>query len=198
MANTQFSRMGFYLLMAKTYKIPDILPYPNVKHIDEVRSIFDKRLVYVIKKYPFSGLAALVFRKNDDLIVRLADWDGNNIDIEDPLAIKFGHEKLIHKISLFSRYAGVERGIYYFSHDNDVLRLVDFRVSYNKFSGPGYIRDFMGKMMPVQEVVKIELFSDLDDFFSNCDDQFIVKPSKFTTMPDGNNIVPAYALVGRD
>lgn len=188
-------------------EIPDSLPYPGVLPFTELKEIHSK-FCYVFKAYPMEGISTTIARdhKNGICCIRLADFKGNTIppdnlgkhkDIVEEIMTKYSH-KIIHTLKLI----GVPKAIFYFSQ-SDIPRLVDIRLSNNKFCGPGYLSDFFGKLgIPIQERVgdPVVLNEEKTNQIINhvgiyTNKAHILKPSAFKFILRGEDVFPAYGVI---
>lgn len=201
------------MLMSDTIELPDILPYPEILPFSEVRELHD-RFVYVIERYPEDGVTIVARRDSGYINLRFGDFKGNIIDPttakekQGDLIGKLG-DGIIHKLSSFMKIIGLKQCAFYISDDNGTPRLVDMRISINKFAGPGYIRDFFGNIMEVQKVHKIvQLNPEVLGYLINGEysyaGEYIVKSTAFKfitragTSPTEPNVLPMYGKVTRD
>ena len=186
-------------------EVLDILPYPEIPTLQDCKSLHSQ-FVYLIKRYPEEGLATAIFRDKENLCIRMGDFEGNVINplvdrLHNGIVYEFWKEimpDLVQTITLM----GVDKCILYFSNDSDGLRLVDFRLSLNKFTGPGYIKDLFSKQMRTQEVIKViqlddKLVQNMIDGNGTYDGEYIIKPSRFKFMEKNGGAIPMYGKVVR-
>jgi hypothetical protein len=183
--------------MGETIKMPELLPYPEIMSFSDVPMLHNQ-YVYIVEKYPFEGFSILVVRDNDYIAVRVADFQGNLID---PTSNDQIGMILNYSISVI-KHIGLNQCILYLSNIEGVLTLVDVRLSYNKFSGPGFMQELFTKI-PIQKVVKViqineELKGKLINGEEPWDGEFIIKPSafKFITRAE-DDIIPMYGKIER-
>jgi hypothetical protein len=159
-------------------------------------------LCYVVKHYQNIGISCLVTHSNNGVAVSMGDWNGQTIDLANTndslslIAIDFLQNQAKRLIAI-SNAASVKQAIYYFALDTGTPVLVDIRLSLNKFSGPGMIRDVFGKTFDTQQILKIDVMSEqLLEQISNgvgCYSHgVIIKPSRFRFMETNNNPIPLY------
>lgn len=188
--------------MGETVSLPDILPYPKIRPIDDVKELRGQ-FVYIIKTYPETGLAVVIHRESDHLFIRMGDFDGNLLDpTTDEVATKIHESRgnvgsVLSRLVATSKLIGVKQALYYLSNDNGTLRLVDMRVSINKFTGPGYINDFFGKQVETQEIVRPGIILNEENLSMLCDkkEEYVVKPSRFKFTMEGEQVLPMYGKI---
>lgn len=180
------------------YDLPDLLKYPRLFKFNKIKRIYDNKLLYLIKYYEQTGLLFCIFRKNDDVVIRFGDFNGNKLDIHCDIVKNFANDGKIQLLNLFCRHAGIQKCIFYFSLIDNKYILVDLRLSLNKFVSPGYIKDLFNKIqINTQEVIKIGNIDEIIKYVeNNVGSKYIIKPSNFTTVPDDDNILPAYSIIG--
>lgn len=176
--------------VADVLPIVKVLPYPTLPNdIALLKGVF----CYIVEWYAQTGLSCLVDRKNGNRIT-IGDWAGNTIDLsaEDSTALLARLLVQQHAGLLldFTKTAGVEVAQYYFvMADSTKFRLVDVRVSANKFLGPGMVRDVFGQRFDTQRVIKIDYLTEqlvvqIERRIGHFGNGVIIKPSRFVTMPD--------------
>ena len=187
--------------MPETIEIPDLLPYPTIQPFEDVPELHN-RFVYVIKKYEFTGYSILMVRDKGYIVSQIADFDGNKFDgdrieeAESVLSEKF------HTLSALVSAIKIDKCICYLSEDKDDIKLVDVRLSYNKFVGPGFIKDVFGNTINTQDIHKIlqldeSIVESMMSGKNNYDGEYIVKSSAYKFMERDGNFVPMYGLVSR-
>lgn len=191
----------------KTIEIPDSLPYPEIYKLSEASEVRDK-FCYILKPYPLAGVSLTIVRAEGQVLVRLADWGGKLIDAQECEESPFVKEVMKYGCLIinFMKLSAIPKSQYYFSEDGEVPRLVDMRLSLNKFCGPGYLVDFFGKMnIPIQERVgepiianedKIKQIQNGDGIYTS--ERYILKPSAFKSIMRGDNLVPLYVVIERN
>ncbi|KKK63793.1 hypothetical protein LCGC14_2990730, partial [marine sediment metagenome] len=65
--------------MADIIDLPDVLPYPSIKSIDDMPELHG-RFVYIIESYPETGLSIVISRQIEHIFIRIGDFAGNLID----------------------------------------------------------------------------------------------------------------------
>jgi hypothetical protein len=182
-------------------QLPTLLSYPKVLTLDEAPELVGK-FVYFIRAYKLQGLAVLIARQKEDVFMRIGDWDGKVINPkESETATKFVQKYSQPFIGLMSS-AAIPQAIFYLSIDGADMRLVDIRMSLNKFSGPGMVRDLFAKIVDTQEVIKIdnltpEALLAIKDNSGSYSGDLIIKPSAFKTIDRNKVMYPMYGLVQR-
>ena len=183
-------------------KLPDILPYPELKKFDDIPEIKDQ-FVYVIRSYSTKGLTVLIYRKDGNVYFKFGDFSGKTIDVNNKSA-KIFLEKYSAKFVELMNLVKIPQAIHYFTVEKDLLRLVDVRTSLNKFVSPGMLKDLYGKIVETQEVVKTvqlnsETISGIKGNKGNYKGSFIIKTSAFKTITRGTspklNMYPMYAKI---
>lgn len=176
----------------------DILSYPPVneyKDTPEINDIF----VYVIKAYELNGLSVLIENYNSTISWKFGDWDGNQLNINDPMIYEF-ITKYSNKIELLIKHARINQIQLYLSN----MVLVDARTHLNKMLSPGMLNDLFSGIIPTQEVIgKPIIFSgdNANDIIKGSDKyapDIILKPSKFKTIIRAQTLIPLYALVNHE
>ena len=187
--------------------LPDLISYPEILSLDQLPE-FNNITAYVIKEYPLNGIAVLVYREKDDVILRIGDWNGNLIDVKNDstdMTKDFLNKYSIELIKMM-KYIGLEKALFYLTLCHNELMLVDVRIDQNKFTGPGMLRDLFSKIIKTQEVTKIvqvdnTVLEAIKEGKGNYSGNLILKSSAFTTIDrkiDGKMIqYPLYAKVSR-
>ncbi len=194
MENTTSSKMESGM---STIDLPDPLPYPQILPFSE--SQLTGKFCYVFKKYSLSGVSATIFRKDGVVTFRMADFTGKVLDAKE---VSKEVMEYTTRCALTMKFARIPQAIFYFSKD-DKIRLVDMRLTLNKFCGPGYLGDFFGKQgIPIQEVVgkPVILSGDILEAVINgkgdySHGKFIIKPSAFKFIVRGDDILPQYGVI---
>lgn len=186
-------------------KVPTLLSYPEVLKFGDIPELKNE-FVYVIEAYPLNGLSVVAHRVQTDegmqINWRLGDWDGNEIN---PIgkspnahwANKFLGEyspKILQIMQLIQLY----HAQFYFSIVDNDLCLVDIRLSLNKFTGPGMVKDIFGKAISVQKEVCKPMLLTPDEWQKMKDEKrskpVIIKPSVFKTIMRNKALMPMYAI----
>ncbi|MDP6586010.1 MAG: hypothetical protein QF535_15270 [Anaerolineales bacterium] len=176
------------------FKIPSLLSYPEVAHVDdcaEIRGIF----CYIVEAYK-PGFSALVKLRNDESWIAIGDWSGVRVTPK--------HEGLWEKSAEFLKHSAypiiqmmrrirLDQAEFYFAADGS---LVDVQLSLNKFIGPGMLRDVFSASTETQKIHEIAVLNDdkLKEL-SDSDNNFIVKPSRYRHYVQGEDILPLYARI---
>lgn len=196
----------------KVKALPKVLPYPTLHPLATTLPLIKNRLCYIIRHYGTHGLSVLIARtpKEDKVAVLCGDWNGNNIDLvgddKDPMvqaAIVFIQQDLklfLHAMKLIK----VDQAQFFLALDKEGhLTLVDMQVTANKLAGPGFIKDFFGKIYRTQEVLKVEAMDDraveyLEKGTGSYEGDLIIKTSKFSTFhSDAASDMPMYTEIKR-
>ena len=191
-----------------TSNVPGALSYPRILDLEDIPEI-KGQFVYVVRAYPEDGLAITIFRDiaNGEVYLSINDFDGEPINLTDEnhpytwAALDFAQHDSSKFVAIM-KAASIQKVILYIAVDGANLRLVDMRVSLNKFYGPGMIRDLFGKIYPTQETVKtIALDEDVLGAINRGEGSYkgdlILKCSKFKTIVRGKEMLPLYARVSR-
>lgn len=182
-------------------QLPTLLSYPKILTLDEMPELVGK-FVYFVRAYPLNGLAVLIVRQKDDVYMRIGDWDGKIINpMESEAATTFVKKHSQQFIGLMAS-AKIPQAVFYLSVDKSDFRLVDIRMSLNKFSGPGMVRDLFVKIIDTQEVIKIdnltpEVLTAIKNNEGSYTGDMIIKPSAFKTVDRAKVMYPMYGLVQR-
>ena len=187
-----------------TIEIPDLLEYPEILPLKDVPSLKNV-LCYVIKRYPIEGIGVVITRKEGWFCSRISDFSGNLLEPDNKKYSKI-IEKVMgdivpHLMTLMS-YAHMDKLLFYFA-DVDNPKLVDVRVSINKFCSPGFVKDIFGRrIVPIQEEIgKPIILNDenLEKLYSGKGDykekDFILKPSVFKTIIRDDKLFPLYGAI---
>jgi len=176
------------------FKIPSLLPYPEVAHIDncvEIRGIF----CYIIKAYE-PGFSALVKLRGDESWIAIGDWGGvrvtpKNEDLWNKSAEFLKHS--VYPIIQMMRRIGLDQAEFFFADEGS---LVDVQLSLNKFIGPGMLRDVFSSTSETQKVHELAVLDDnkLKEL-SDSADNYIVKPSRYRHYMQDGGILPLYARI---
>ena len=186
--------------------IPDPLPYHRLYDLRDVKEL-NNVYCYVLEAYPDEGVAVTVVRDSGDVGIRLSDFSGNIIDVNSMGDLS---DYINEIMSDYMRSAlailsaiNIDKFILYFSCSSDIL-LVDIRWDMNKYCGPGWLQDFMGKRIPVQKQIGKPLVLDEDNRKMLCDGigdysgDVVLKPSKFKLMNREDVLVPMYGVIRRE
>jgi hypothetical protein len=180
--------------------MPVLLSYPRLISLIEAKEIKNV-LCYILRHYGRNGLSVLISRQPDPQTKEIrigttfGDWNGHCFDgdgdksalLRDFLAGTW--QVLLQTMRLIK----LPQAQFYFAAPKlDGIRaselvLVDIQLALNKFAGPGLIRDLFGKVLHVQEAVKIEALDDhtlaaIRDGAGSYASSLIIKPSKFRTV----------------
>jgi len=189
-------------------ELPDFLPYPDVLPLSKLPEINGK-LVYIIDQYE-DCIAVNVLIQEENICIRFGNWDGDPIDIQQGSnlskeAHQFIGQYLDQTVRLF-RTIGLNQALLYIGMLNGEMQLVDVRLSLDKFSGPGMIRDLFSKVIPTQNVRKIvnaddEALEAMNAGKGSYSGDIIIKSSAFETVerqtPKGKSLYPLYASIIR-
>lgn len=181
--------------------LPKVLKYPNMLGNDKLEHI-KNLLCYVIQDYGNDGVSILLTRKpeKDEVIVLCGDWGGNNLDLQvDNRSVNIVKDILgneLAKIANIIRIIGINQAQLFFSIHGG-YKLVDMQVGLNKLVGPGMIRDLFSKVIPTQEVMKVEpiderAFQAIKDGQGSYSGNLIIKPSKFRMIEQNGQYSPLY------
>ena len=188
--------------------LPDPVPYSHFFKFED-RPEFRNMFVYVLRYFPEAdGFQLVINRSSGILTVRVADFLGNLLDPTKTISltkhISEFTEKYLTRLTDIMKLVGIRQAIFYISI-SDIARLVDMRLSLNKMCGPGYLQDFFGKAgMPVQEIVgKPILLNDenlkkIQSGVEYPDNKYIIKPSVFKSIIQGNDLIPLYGVISRE
>jgi len=175
------------------YKPPTLLSYPEILPLSEIPEI-KGRAVYLIKDYSKNGLSVIVDR-SDDIRIIAGDWDGNFIGNNSNH--KFWPDFLwfmeyCPKIITILKTISVPKMQLYFSG----LMLVDIRISLNKFTGPGMLKDLFGKIIKTQDIISVKPITEelYQELINGKYQSLIVKTSVFKTVIRGKKMLPLYGV----
>lgn len=170
------------------FAYPTLLPLSSTPEIKGA-------LVYVIKHYGTDGLSVVVERKpvekDVELNIRYGDWRGNKTDIavdnQASRAALFFQDQYLKKTIELMRLMRMQAIQLYLVVGQTDLMLTDIRQHQHKLSGPGMVRDIFGRMLPTQDVKKVEHLDDvmlaaIDAGFGSYEGNLILKPSAFKTV----------------
>lgn len=192
-----------------TFELPTLLPYPSILKLEEFPGT-KGRFCYIIEHYGHEGISCLIFRdpKEDNIVIQLGDWKGNTFDLGDvkspqaEISNKFLQMYGAKLIELM-RHAKIEQALYYITINSDCnYMLADVRISYNKFLGPGMLRDVFGKIIETPKVLEIKAIDDdtikaLQDGVGTFSGDIILKPSKFQFVDWNGATNPLYVEILR-
>lgn len=187
--------------MAKTTRLPDVLPYSSFldfsKHIAQFKNMF----CYVLRGYSRKGVAVMIYRESGDVFARTADFNGKALEPVNDKAAAIVMEKYLNRLVFTMKTIRLNQAIYYFSGESDFI-LVDMRLALDKFCGPGYLNDFFGKQgIPIQTSINqpiiltdenIEMLLDGKGDYSG---PVILKPSAFKFTMEGGQPTPLYGAI---
>ena len=176
------------------FKIPSLLSYPEVAHIDdcaEIRDIF----CYVVEAYE-PGFSVLMKLRNDETWIAIGDWDGVRVTPTNEGLWEKSAEFLKHSaypIIQMMRRIGLDQAEFFFANSGP---LVDVQLSRNKFIGPGMLRDVFSSISETQNVREIAVLNaDKLRELSDAGGDFVVKPSRYRHYVRGDDVLPLYARI---
>ncbi len=190
-------------------QLPSILAYPRILDVEQVPELVGpgppRHLVYVLRDYADDGLTVVIRRHpaTDKINVQLGNFDGENLlkdSVLGGISAEFMSDDVYKFIGLMKALR-LEQAIFYLAYDGE-LRLVDIRLSLDKFCGPGMIRDLFGKIYPIQDIVKVvpldenelaNIKAGKEPYAGN----LIIKCSTFKTITRGKEMLPLYARIRR-
>jgi hypothetical protein len=189
-----------------TITIPDSLEYPEILPLKDVPALKNV-LCYVIKAYPIDGIGVVITRDDEWLCSRISDFKGNILEPNDAKysnMIEHVMTKYIPYIMSLMQCANMDKLLFYFA-DLDDPRLVDVRVSFNKFCSPGFVKDIFGKVVPVQEDICKPIVLNAENMERLCtargdysSGNFILKPTAFKTIIRDGKILPLYGVINNE
>jgi hypothetical protein len=183
--------------------LPSLLSYPTLLTPDEIS--LKGMYCYIIEHYSTNGIAIMIHRDNNINVVT-GDWAGNIIDLSDASNLcSVAREYLDKHLSTLCKIITaikIRQCIFYVAFCSDVPKLVDLRLSLNKFSSPGMLRDVFGKVVETQKVIDIQV---LDDPTYNAvlsgtklfSGDIILKPNRFRTAMAHDIPLPLYLEIKR-
>lgn len=180
-------------------EIPECLPYPKIATIQDTPELRNK-FCYVLRAYPQQGIIMMVIRQAGDVCMRMFDFEAKMLDLEKDNGCLPQIIEQSPKIVKLMKLIGIPKALLYFSDDKGIPRLVDVRLSLNKFVGPGFLNDFFGKVVPTQERVAdpLVLSDEIMEMVPKCEGVFsqdvVVKPSAFKTIIRKEEMVPLYGV----
>lgn len=182
--------------------IPDSLPYPDILSVKDVNELKDQ-FCYVIADYPSDGVSLVIVRQKGDVCVRMADFKGNMLQPEQKqYDVDVIMKQYVPKLIYTMRCINIAKAQFYFANPAG-FRMVDVRVSGNKFCSPGFLKDIFGKSgIPLQVDVGRPLRLDEDslkkikrkkgDYKAG---KFIIKSSVFKSIIRNDQILPMYGRI---
>lgn len=165
--------------------VATLLEYPTIPDITECQDIIGI-YCYIINNYE-PGWSILV-EHGQSTAIKIGDWNGNLYDDNNAVVNKSlsSYVPLLLKIMDGIQ---ISKAQYYFANNN---KLVDVRISLNKFIGPGMLRDIFSGSIDVQDTYLIDsISSDKIDELKNIG-KFVVKPSRYRY---NNDMSPLYARI---
>lgn len=180
--------------------VPEPFPYPEIQDVDQVNELKDV-LCFVVKAYPLKGYSLVISREKGDVGIKVTDFAGKVIDkdqYDENVTRLLGD--IFPKILCVMRYARIPKGQFYFPASE--LRLVDIRVSSNKFCSPGFIEDIFGRAkITIQETIDKPIVLSPDNLSlikkgqGVYEGSLILKPAVFKSIIRGDNILPLYGRI---
>lgn len=192
--------------ISRAESLPIIYPYPQMLAIDQYVDVIKNMFCYVIKHYGSTGRSILIYRQpnNNQVVVQIADWDGNVLEYDNALDISKFLQSMLSKLVSLMKVLKIDKALFYFAGEGTDYRLVDVLTAQNKMSGPGMIRDIFSKILPTQEVIKVESLDEraIESMLAGCgsyEGDLIIKPSRFRTYHNAvdNTDRPLYVEVKR-
>lgn len=191
----------------KNTEVPSLLAYPKILSLDDVKDELEGKAVYVVKEYPEEGIGVLIYNesRNNEIFTatKFGDWDGNLLDPNDRNSKYYTHiqnfinSHMIRMINIF-KMIGLEQGMLYIScnENSDELLLVDLRLSFNKFAGPGMVNELFSKSISTQELVmKPLIINDTTRSSITKNNGAIIKTSTFKTTVRDKEVHPLYGRI---
>lgn len=160
---------------------PKLLPYSKTLNIDDVPEIRGK-FCYILDDYPDNGFSLLIYRKDETVYFTFGSYSGEEFDMLTHTEFRVQISKVLKNIQNYInllKLTRVKMIQLYFAVDNDNVLLVDARTHYNKFLGPGMLKDVIAKCgIGTPNVVYIkELTDELINELKTSNKKFIVKTS---------------------
>lgn len=172
--------------LPKVLKYPTVYPLFSGDHLTPQGQSIRGKLCYVIEHYKPDGISALILRSDDNVVIQIGDWNGNNLNLEDEtepkltIALDF-LEKYSVNLCATMNLIKLSQAQFFFTDD---LCLVDMQLSLNQFASPGLIRDLLSNIMQTQVIRKIvplddQLLQVIRDGTGSYEGDLIIKPSRF-------------------
>ena len=179
---------------------PEILPYHAIQHIDLVPELVGQ-FVYVIDNYNTNGFSVVIY-KDKDIKFLFGDFSGRVLD---PLSdcefltnIDVFMSTYLNKYVEFVQIANVPMIQVYISVGHDDMWLVDARTHYNKYVGPGMLRDVFSKFgLKIPNYIESGCFLTDDKIkeLKGLNTKLIIKPSSFKIIARDDDVRPMYARI---
>lgn len=175
----------------------ELYKYHQLYKFEDIKNMFMNRLCYVIRHYGNSGVSITIRRAvNDQVVVMFGDWNGNILELND-LHKQFISDRFPIILTLMKNLK-IQHIQLYFVINNNIWVLVDGQQTQSKLIGPGMLRDIFGKILDVQEILKVEALNEetmkmIDSGTGSYNGDLIIKPSLFKTYESK----PMYAEVKR-
>lgn len=146
--------------MNPNLRAPTLLPHPG--HTNDL-SMLSNKYVNIFEHYGNAGFMSLLYTSDDKVNVLTGDWSGNIIDLDQSselsnICINFYNNNLYKLINVMASFK-LTQIIYYFSISDEV-KLCDVRLSANKFASPTFVRDVIGRVLPVLNLIVRETLTD--------------------------------------
>lgn len=170
--------------MAKTSGLsnqPKILSHSDVLGIDNVPEILGK-FCYVLESYPNTGFSLLLYRDSGNINFKFGTFDGTEIDVLNNTKYRNYIDKVFKKVGEYIRLlklVNVSQLQLYFTIKNNKLFVIDARTHFNKFLGPGMVKDIIAKCgVPFVKVLSTEqIDQDIIDRLKSTGEQYVIRPS---------------------
>jgi hypothetical protein len=192
-----------------TSETPTLLVYPDLLKFDEFEGI-KGMFCYIIEHYGDDGIACLVARdpKEDKILIQCGDWKGTIHDLADEKSPQAEISKQFlnaygEKLLSMMKLAQIDQAIFYLTiNSGGKFKLVDVRISFNKFLGPGMLRDVFSALIETPKVLDIaNITDDVKDAMLAGNGKFsgnlILKPSRFRDVTWNGKSSPLYVEIVR-
>lgn len=187
MTNSTTSRSG-------TSKPTGLLPFPVPLPYDH--TVLKDMLCYIIRGYKWDdGRSVLIHRGKESSLMLIGNTKDEAVDVNVDDKAQELLKSIAPKLYNVMKHIKLPQAQFYFSND---LKLFDVRISANKFTGPGMLRDVFSTSVETQEVIKITNIDDatvkaLSDGKHPYDGELMIKPSRYREA----DAFPLYMLLTR-
>jgi len=180
----------------------DVLPYNKILNIQDVPEL-KGQFVYVMNDYEDDGFSVVIYKDDGNIKFSFGDFNGNKLN---PINNKCKNLEYIdkflagplRKMSSLLVVTGVKSMQAYVSISNEEMILIDIRTHYDKYVGPGMLRDVFGKCdikIPSYVETGCYLTDDKIKELKKSPKKHIVKPSSFKMIARDDDVQPMYARI---
>ena len=180
--------------------ISKVLPFNAIQPVDEVKEIMNCGAAYILDSYEDDGFSLLLRISKEGTSFKFGSFSGDELDVTEDIKYKNHISDLlknnIDKYIDLLKTVRVNQIQLYFAKYNDGIALVDARPFFNKYLGPGMLRDIISKcgidVPKTIELVPLVTQEILDKYKGT---NFVIKPATPKSIVRGDDVVPLSARI---